>query len=174
MLDLPKGGRQGEEAGFNDEVYDLLVRQRAMGRVCQPVPYYHSDPELTTTGLVFVNAKGRPIDPETLRKEGFKPALVAAGLPTTLRIHDLRGSFASMCYKRNVSMDAIASSLFHKSPETTRRFYTNREVEQTRQAPKTMQDILHPKRKGKVKDKAEDEPNEELLERVMGSGKVKV
>jgi len=46
-------------------------------------------------GLVFPGPRGRPLDLDTFRARVFKPALRNAGLPETIRIHDLRHSSAS-------------------------------------------------------------------------------
>jgi integrase len=46
--------------------------------------------------LVFPARSGRPLDLDTFRARVFKPAVARAGLPPTLRLHDLRHTAASL------------------------------------------------------------------------------
>ena len=46
-------------------------------------------------GLVFVARTGEPLKRGTFRARVWKPSLTPAGLPYSLRFHDLRHSYAT-------------------------------------------------------------------------------
>lgn len=50
----------------------------------------------SSANLVFPGPRGGPLDLDTFRARAFKPALERAGLPPTIRIHDLRHTSASL------------------------------------------------------------------------------
>lgn len=47
--------------------------------------------------LVFTNMAGGPLRHNWFSKASFKPAVLAGGLPTSLRFHDLRDTYAAFC-----------------------------------------------------------------------------
>jgi integrase len=72
---------------------------------------------------VFVNKEGNPADEAKVR--GYHgAALKAAGL-RTIRIHDLRGTFASLLVSAGVPLFHVAKALGHTSQETTMRHYAH-------------------------------------------------
>jgi integrase len=72
---------------------------------------------------VFVNEEGNPIDEAKVRAH-HRAALKAAGL-RTIRIHDLRGTFASLLVSAGVPLFHVAKALGHSSQETTMRHYAH-------------------------------------------------
>ncbi len=72
---------------------------------------------------VFVNEVGNPIDEAKVRVH-HRAALRVAGL-RTIRIHDLRGTFASLLVSAGVPLFHVAKALGHSSQETTMRHYAH-------------------------------------------------
>lgn len=57
--------------------------------------------------LCFPGPKGRPLDLDTFRARVFKPALLRAGLPPDIRIHDLRHTSASLYLKSGATLREV-------------------------------------------------------------------
>ena len=53
----------------------------------------------------------------------FKARRAELGLPDTLRLHDLRGSFISFMIESGADVRAVMEIVGHRSPETTLKFY---------------------------------------------------
>ena len=75
----------------------------------------------------------QPWTPAVFYKRLFKPAVVAAGLPSALRPHDLRHSFASMCASDGVPAAQIAVWMGHGNEVITRTIYMHLFREDTTQ-----------------------------------------
>lgn len=73
--------------------------------------------------LVFQNEVGRPISASNLIKRVFKPLLTRAGLPTVVRIHDLRHSHATLLLSSGVNPKVVQERLGHESVRTTLDLY---------------------------------------------------
>ena len=74
--------------------------------------------------LVFTNRSGRPIEPILLHRD-YKALLKKAGLPATLRFHDLRHSAASLLLAQGVHPRAIMELLGHSSITVTMNVYAH-------------------------------------------------
>ncbi|MFA5786960.1 MAG: tyrosine-type recombinase/integrase [Actinomycetota bacterium] len=72
---------------------------------------------------VFVNEVGNPLDEAKVSK-AHHSALKVAGL-RSIRIHDLRGTFASLLVSAGVPLFHVAKALGHSSQETTMRHYAH-------------------------------------------------
>jgi len=72
---------------------------------------------------VFVNEAGKPLDEAKVSK-AHHSALKVAGL-RRIRIHDLRGTFASLLVSAGVPLFHVAKALGHSSQETTMRHYAH-------------------------------------------------
>lgn len=57
--------------------------------------------------LVFPSPKGRPLDLDTFRSRVFRPAVSRAGLPSGLRIHDLRHTSASLYLQHGATVREV-------------------------------------------------------------------
>ena len=68
------------------------------------------------TPWVFCTLRGTPVDPRNALRQ-FKALLVKAGLPDTIRFHDLRHSCATLLLARGVNVKVIAELLGHSSPQ---------------------------------------------------------
>ncbi|MBF5082412.1 tyrosine-type recombinase/integrase [Quadrisphaera sp. INWT6] len=78
----------------------------------------------------------RPWEPGTFVKRRFRPALVAAGLPSGtrgagVRFHDLRHTYASLCASAGVRSQQVAEWMGHANDTVTRLIYTHLFAEDT-------------------------------------------
>jgi len=74
------------------------------------------------TGYVFVSTVGTPIEPRNLVRQ-FKEFLVKAGLPATIRFHDLRHSCATLLIAQGVHPRVVMQYLRHTRISTTMDLY---------------------------------------------------
>lgn len=90
------------------------------------------------TRLVFPAASGdwQDYDWKNFQRRVFKPAAIAAGLPSTVRARDLRGSFATLLLFEGRNIAEVADQLGHSS-ETALRDYISiiHEVDPTNLVP---------------------------------------
>jgi len=75
-------------------------------------------------GLIFPSEVGTPISPRNLLRH-FKKVLAAAGLPRTIRLHDLRHSSASIQLAEGGSLVDVSRVLGHSSSVITQRLYAH-------------------------------------------------
>ncbi len=73
--------------------------------------------------LVFTTTKGTPINPRNLDRS-FKALLKRAGLPKTIRLHDLRHSCASLLASAGLPARVAMDILGHTNISTTMNIYT--------------------------------------------------
>src|SRR5262249_39147560 len=71
-------------------------------------------------GLVFVARTGEPLKRGTFRARVWKPSLTRAGLPYTLRFHDLRHSYATWLEMSDVAFDASFGRFWEPEAVTNR------------------------------------------------------
>ena len=74
--------------------------------------------------LVFTNDYGRFINPRVLLK-AFKKRLAAVGLPSTMRIHDLRHTFATQSFHNGDSVVEVQTNMGHTQASTTLNVYAH-------------------------------------------------
>ncbi len=72
---------------------------------------------------LFVTRYGNPLQRDKFREKVVRPALVAAGLPDTLRTYDLRHSHASLLIDLGANVLAVAQRMGHSDPAVTLREY---------------------------------------------------
>ena len=75
-------------------------------------------------GLVFCNARGRPLDANNVRERSFKRLLQRAGLEP-MRFHALRHAAASLLLAQGVGPKVIAEVLGHADVTVTLRVYAH-------------------------------------------------
>ena len=73
--------------------------------------------------LVFPTSTGRHQSASNVNSRGFKPALKRAGLPSSIRFHDLRHTYASMAIAANVPLNDLKVVLGHSSIAVTADIY---------------------------------------------------
>jgi|SRR5271166_911320 len=78
---------------------------------------------IAQTEYLFQTRYGNPINRDKFREKVIRPALVAAGLPETLRTYDLRHSHASLLIDLGANVLAVAQRMGHSDPSVTLREY---------------------------------------------------
>lgn len=76
----------------------------------------------TESGMVFTSRIGTPLSPESLT-EHFKALLEKAGLPKTVRFHDLRHTCATLMIKQGIHPRVVMEILGHSQISTTMNTY---------------------------------------------------
>jgi hypothetical protein len=74
-------------------------------------------------GWLFHNTHGNPLNRDLFQANVIRPALKAAGLPATIRTHDLRHSHASLLIELGANPLAIAQRMGHSDPNVTLRVF---------------------------------------------------
>jgi len=155
------GLRWGECAGLHWDAVDLSLRTVRVIRVAEEVaghirfkPYPKSkagrrsvplpdfvvqqlDEHAQNYGhqdqaLIFTTSTGEPIRRGTFRSRVWKPSLQRAGLPTALRFHDLRHSYATWLVSDGVPVNDVAKVMGHEQTSTTLNRYTHSTAERDR------------------------------------------
>ncbi len=75
--------------------------------------------------LVFTAPGGGPLRGPNFRRRVWVPALEVAGLPASLRIHDLRHTCASLLVQSGASVTAVSQQLGHSAPTVTLDVYSH-------------------------------------------------
>jgi integrase len=76
-------------------------------------------------GLVFATELGEPVNPRNVIRRHFKPAVKRAKLPKTLRLYDLRHSFASLAMAAGAHVKTVSDRLGHASTRMTLDVYSH-------------------------------------------------
>jgi integrase len=80
-------------------------------------------------GLVFPNRFGLPQLRSNFRREVWNLVLARAGLPASLRFHDLRHSYATWLITDGVPVNAVQTVMGHANASTTLNRYTHAPVD---------------------------------------------
>ncbi len=75
--------------------------------------------------LVFLTRTGTPHRRSNFRRRIWTPSLTRAKLPTTLRFHDLRHSYATWLITDGVPVNAVQKVMGHANASTTLNRYTH-------------------------------------------------
>jgi len=94
----------------------------AMPEFVQHTLQRHKEMQIVESDFVFCTSKGTPFSPRNIVKY-FKKALREAGLPTTIRIHDLRHTFVSYMLSQNVPPKDVQMIAGHADFSTTMDIY---------------------------------------------------
>jgi integrase len=116
--------------GFGDEPYRIVEGppKTEAGDRAVPVPGWLCDDlaaMLAKRGTVdrdaylFQTRYGNPLNRDHFREKVVRPALVAAGLPDTIRTYDLRHSHASLLIDLGASALAVSERMGHSDPRVT-------------------------------------------------------
>lgn len=91
----------------------------------QAVEKATAGPEWEEHGFVFCQPNGKALHPNNLQKRDFKRLLASAGLPTSIRIHDLRHTVATTLFAAGVHPKLASAFLRHARTSTTQDIYTH-------------------------------------------------
>jgi integrase len=76
-------------------------------------------------GLVFTTQVGTPVNRHNFYGRNFKPLLEKAGLPHTVRFHDLRHTCATLLLSKNINPKVISEMLGHANVTVTLDTYSH-------------------------------------------------
>lgn len=76
-----------------------------------------------TSGLLFTNEKGNPINKNNMMQRWFKPLLKSLKFDKTMRFHDLRHTYASINLSSGVHYLYVSKQLRHSKPSVTLDIY---------------------------------------------------
>lgn len=76
-------------------------------------------------GLVFTTSLGSPLNISNLSAKHFKPALKRAGLPTSIRLYDLRHTCATLLLSAGENPKVVSERLGHASITLTLDVYSH-------------------------------------------------
>jgi integrase len=113
-------------------------------------------------GLVFVAEHGTPLEPRNLVRH-FKTMLKKAGLPETIRFHDLRHSCATLLIAQGVHPRVIMEILGHSQISTTMNTYAHVLPATQREATAKI-DALFPEHTGSNADGRIEDPQASVAE----------
>lgn len=102
---------------LKDHRHRQKVEKLAMGSDWKERPGFES--------LVFTNTHGGPIDVSDLIKKGWPTLLAAAKIEGPCRVHDLRGSCATLLLAAGVPIETISKQLGHADIGVTLRAYAD-------------------------------------------------
>jgi integrase len=76
-------------------------------------------------GLIFTTQVGTPVNRHNFYSRNFKPLLKRAGLPHTVRFHDLRHTCATLLLSKNVNPKVVSEMLGHANVTVTLDTYSH-------------------------------------------------
>jgi integrase len=85
---------------------------------------------------------GTPINRHNFFRRSFKPLLEEAGLPRTVRFHDLRHTCATLLLSKNVNPKIVQELLGHANISQTMDTYSHLLPDMQERATSAMDDIL--------------------------------
>lgn len=130
----PKTGRSRRRIEIEPRVVAALRRHRAAQQMEARVAGSAYDDR----GLVFCDEIGRPLDGRRVTQSWFRPLLARAGLPRTVRFHDLRHSYASIALAQGVHPKVVQEALGHSTIAVTLDLYSHVVPSLQREAARTM------------------------------------
>jgi integrase len=93
-------------------------------------------------GLVFPSQAGTPMNAKNLTARSFKPLLVQAGLPHSVRLHDLRHTCATLLFGKGVHPKIVQELLGHATIAITLDTYSHVLPNMQSEAVVAMEDLL--------------------------------
>jgi len=94
--------------------------------------------------LVFTTRIGTPLAKSDFIRRDFKRLLAKAGLPPSVRFHDLRHTFATLTLAGGADLKAVQAALGHARLTTTADTYAHVLAEQKRRVARLMDELLGP------------------------------
>jgi len=101
----------------------------------------HKEKQTVKSEFVFCTSNGTPFSPRNIVRH-FKKTLRIAGLPDTIRLHDLRHTFVSFMLAQNVPPKDVQAIAGHASFKTTMDIYGHLMPGAQREAAKKMDKLF--------------------------------
>lgn len=95
-------------------------------------------------GFVFASYTGGPVDRRNLLQRHLRPALLAAGLPASLRLYDLRHGCATLLLAAGTNPKIVAERLGHASTTMTMDVYSHVTPTMQQDAENTLEAMMFP------------------------------
>ncbi|MEW6191767.1 MAG: site-specific integrase [Bacillota bacterium] len=130
----PKTKKSKGRLEFSEEVSAVLKRHR----VKQLKEKMLAGEGYQDNNLVFATEIGTLVNPRHFIRRHFKPALRRAGLPLTVRFHDLRHTCASLMLASGEALPTVADLLRHARRSTTADMYAHSFSPERRRANKRL------------------------------------
>lgn len=121
------------EIGMSDQLTQMLMAHRSRSSFRGPDDF------------VFCQADGRPVDPDSLRRQGIYPALKAAGIQYVKRAsgcHAFRHLVGSIIHKETGSLKMAQEQLGHSNVGTTGDIYVHTDDEQVNRSAEILGNAL--------------------------------
>lgn len=119
-FELPKNGK-GRNIKLTAGAVEALKRHRK----CQLEERMRLAGLWEDHGLVFPNQLGKTMNASNLNARSFKPKLAKAGLPHSVRLHDLRHTYATVLLSKNVHPKFVQELLGHANIAITLNTYSH-------------------------------------------------
>jgi len=129
----PKTQASKRTLAMSEQLVGILMEHRQKAQF--------SDPD----DFVFCQADATPIDPDSLRRLGIKPAMEAAGIPHVARAsgcHAFRHLAASLIHKRTGSLKMAQKQLGHTTIAMTGNVYTHVDEESMEEAARVLGELF--------------------------------
>lgn len=117
---------------ISEDIEDLILRKQIYNNAQKEnlgTEYHDYD-------LICCSDNGEPMSPQTLY-HAFKRIIKTCGFPNSVRFHDLRHSYATLCIDLNVPIKVISQALGHSSTAVTDEVYAD-----SIEAKKNLADII--------------------------------
>ncbi|MCM1270244.1 MAG: site-specific integrase [Ruminococcus flavefaciens] len=117
---------------ISEDIEDLILRKQIYNNAQKE----NLGTEYHDYGLICCSDNGEPMSPQTLY-HAFKRIIKICGFPNSVRFHDLRHSYATLCIDLNVPIKVISQALGHSSTAVTDEVYAD-----SIEAKKNLADII--------------------------------
>jgi integrase len=112
-------------------------------RVEQEIERSHYAQDYRDYDLVFAQQDGGPISPSSFNRWSWQPVRRKAGLPDTVRFHDLRHTFVSRALAAGANPKAVSDIVGHHDPGFTLRRYAHTLHEDRKEAARLLAEHLN-------------------------------
>jgi integrase len=99
----------------NSKNREVAISNSVVGAIARHMQVYG----VSDSGRLFSDDSGRPLRARAFLPRVFKPALAEAGLPSTVRVHELRHTAASLLAHQKVDLYKLSKHLGHSSIQVT-------------------------------------------------------
>lgn len=105
---------------ISEDIENLILRKQIYNNAQKK--YFGT--EYHDYDLICCSDNGEPMSPQTLY-HAFKRIIKVCGFPNSVRFHDLRHSYATLCIDLNIPIKVISQSLGHSSTAVTDEVYAD-------------------------------------------------